>query len=94
MAGFINKLFGKKPSGGAPPRPDEAVVDKGFLIQPAPRRRAGGWSIEAVISKPGAARSHRFIRADTAADRATAVRLTVAKCKVFIEQAGDGMFKD
>ena len=92
MANFFKKLFA---GGPEEPKPEESVSYKGFLIQPAPQNQGNGWTTQAVISKTedGVTQTHDFIRADTTADRDGAVKLTVSKCMVLIDQAGDSIFQ-
>jgi len=92
MANFFKKLFSARPEE---PKPEESVTYKGFLIQPAPQNQGNGWTTQAVISKTedGVTQTHDFIRADTTANREGAVQLTVSKCMVLIDQAGDGIFQ-
>ena len=93
MSGFFKKLFGTK---SPEPRAEESVTYKGFLIQPVSQNQGNGWSTQAVISRTqeGVTQSHEFIRADTTGDRDGAVKLTVSKCMVFIDQAGDDIFQN
>ena len=93
MSGFFKKLFG---ASSPEPRLEESVTYKGFQIQPAPQNQGNGWSTQAVISRTedGVTQTHEFIRADTTADRDGAVQLTVSKCMVYIDQAGDSIFQE
>ena len=92
MANFFTKLFA---GGSEEPKPGESVTYKGFVIQPAPQNQGNGWTTQAVISKTedGVTQTHEFIRADTTANREGAVQLTVSKCMVLIDQAGDTIFQ-
>jgi len=94
MLGFLKKIFGgdsvEKPVVSDPP-----TEYSGFSIAPCPKQEAGGWSTEAMITKEvdGELKTHHFIRADKTGDREGAVVLTLNKCRMTIDQVGDGIFR-
>ena len=93
MFGFLKKLAG---GSGKPAAAEAAPVTEyqGYAIQPCPREEAGGWSTEATITKEidGELKTHHFIRADKTGSRDGAIELTLNKCRMTIDQIGDGIF--
>ena len=88
---FFKSLFGSKDEA----REEEAVQYSGFSIQPTPKNVSHGWTTEAIITlqKDEETLTHHFIRADTTSDRAGAVKLTVSKAQVMIDQVGEDIFR-
>ena len=90
----LARLFGRTPSeqGEAPM---DAVEYKGYRIRPAPYPATGGFQTAGTIEKdfPDGVKEHRFIRAETHANRDDAAQFAVAKGKQIVDQQGDGMFK-
>ncbi len=71
---------------------EEAAVEyNGYSISPCPRNVGGGWSTEAIIRKEidGEVKQHKFIRADTSADKEAAVSLIINKARTLIDQQGN-----
>ncbi len=75
--------------------PSEAY--KGFTITPQPIAAQGQFRVAALIEKAGEegqeVRQHHFIRSDTVTNADQAAELAISKCKVFIDQLGEGIFK-
>ncbi|MGB5444458.1 MAG: HlyU family transcriptional regulator [Psychromonas sp.] len=88
----IAQLFSAKPAAAAVFPTTEY---KGFSITPQPMQDGGQFRLAALIEKgEGEARKqHHFIRSDTVPSAGQAAELTLAKCKMFIDQTGEGMFK-
>ncbi|HEY5716295.1 MAG TPA: HlyU family transcriptional regulator [Psychromonas sp.] len=88
----IVQLFGAKP---APAAVFPAVEYKGFTITPQPMADGGQYRVAAIIEKGEGEtlKQHQFIRSDTQVSADQAAELTLLKCKMFIDQTGDGMFK-
>ena len=68
---------------------------KGFSITPQPMADGGQFRVAAIIEKGEgeALKQHRFIRSDTSGNAEKTAELTLLKCKIFIDQISDGMFK-
>ena len=88
----ITQLFATKP---APAAVFPTTEYKGFTITPQPIKDGGQYRVAAIIEKGEgeAHKQHRFIRSDTLANADQTAELTLSKCKMFIDQIGDGMFK-
>lgn len=87
----------------------EPINYNGYLIYVMPRAEAGQYRIAGVIEKiptePVDNTSdnsgyntvdnlqHQFIRSDLCPDKQQAEQITLQKCKLFIDQVGDDMFK-
>ena len=91
--GFLKNLSG---SGRATVKKQEAVVYKGFTIQPCPKNVSHGWTTEAVMTfeKDGQTQTHRFIRADISFSREDAVDLTLNKAQAMIDFMGEKSFRE
>lgn len=90
---FLKNLFA---SSRSTRHKQEAVIYKGFKIQPCPAKSVHGWTVEAVITleKDGRTHVHRFVRADILFNCEEAVQLTLSKAQAMIDQAGEKMFAD
>ncbi|WP_372882508.1 HlyU family transcriptional regulator [Psychromonas sp.] len=88
----ITQLFTAKPT---PVAVFPATEYKGFTITPQPMKDGGQFRVAAIIEKGEgeAHKQHRFIRSDTLANAEQAAELTLSKCKTFIDQMGDGIFR-
>ena len=88
----ITQVFAAKPT---PAAVFPATEYKGFTITPRPIKEGGQFRVAALIEKGEgqACRQHQFIRSDTLANAEQAAELTLSKCKTFIDQMGDGIFK-
>jgi len=84
--------------GGGERAPETATAEateyKGFSIVPTPRRESSGWLTAGTITKafPDGAKEHKFVRADTYANRDDAIAFCVTKAKQIIDEQGDRMF--
>jgi len=84
--------------GGGERAPETAAAEateyKGFSILPTPRRESSGWLTAGTITKafPDGAKEHKFVRADTYANRDDAIAFCVTKAKQIIDEQGDRMF--
>lgn len=83
---LFSKLFGSTKS----PEPAACETHAGFTITPNPQKEQGGYRIGARIEKDG--KSHQMIRADVVSALDEAVKTSVTKAKVLIDQQGDGIF--
>jgi hypothetical protein len=95
--GLMHLLRGILGSGNR--APDDAAAEaateyKGFAIRPAPRREGSGWLTAGIISKqfPDGPKEHRFVRADTYANRDDAIAFCVTKAKQIIDEQGERLF--
>lgn len=72
----------------------EPVEYKGYRIRPAPYRSGSQYQTAGSIEKdtPEGVKQHRFIRADTYANRDDAIAFTVSKAKQMIDLQGERMF--
>ncbi|ABM02699.1 conserved hypothetical protein [Psychromonas ingrahamii 37] len=93
--GFF-KQFAQLISG----KPAPAVVFpsieyKGFTIRPEPMKDNGQFRVAAMIEKGEGEtlKQHHFIRSDSQASSEKTAELTLLKCKMFIDQSGDDIFK-
>jgi len=87
----------------------EPVHYNGFLIFVMPKEEGGQYRVAGLIEKPivkdtaerGADEEgnevenlrHSFIRSDLCMSKQQAEQITLQKCKLFIDQVGDNMFK-
>ena len=90
---FLRRRLGGGDGGKAVER--EAVDYKGYSIVPAPRKVAGGWTTEGIISKTTGedTRSEHFIRADMLQSEEDAVDYSVTKAKKIIDELGERLFR-
>lgn len=92
MFEFLRKLV----SGGSAGTPAAAdpVDYNGFQIVPTPSKSAGGWRVQARITREvqGEVKTHEFIRADTVGDRQGAIDMTISKAKRTIDEQGERIF--
>ncbi len=69
---------------------------KGFTITPQPIADQGQFRVAALIEKASGEgqerRRHHFIRSDMVTNADQAAELAISKCKVFIDQLGEGIF--
>lgn len=67
---------------------------KGFIITPQPMKDNGQFRVAALIEKREGEtlKQHQFIRSDCHVSSDETAKLTLLKCKMFIDQAGDKMF--
>lgn len=89
---FLKSLFG----GGTASKAVAARTEeyKGFVIAPAPYLEGGQYQLAGSITKTidGAAKEHKFVRADRFSSAEDAVDFTLVKAKQIIDQQGDKMF--
>ena len=93
---FLKRLFGlgaSEETGGDPAVVRE-VEHKGFVIRATPYKEGGQYQTCGVIAKEidGAAKEHRFIRADRFASLDDAVEVTIRKGQQMIDEQGDRLF--
>lgn len=88
----FSQLMSGKP---APAEVFPSLEYKGFIIKPQPMKENGQFRVAAIIEKGQGAtlKQHQFIRSDTLSSSDETARLTLLKCKIFIDQTGEGMFK-
>lgn len=96
---FLKKLFGagKAQEGAAnDAHRSEPQEYKGFAIVATPYKEGGQYQLCGVISKQidGAAREHRFIRADRFPGLDDAVEMTFLKARQIIDQQGEQLFAE
>ncbi|HVY42268.1 MAG TPA: HlyU family transcriptional regulator [Hyphomicrobiaceae bacterium] len=70
------------------------VEYNGYRIRPAPYLSNNQYQTAGSIEKdtPEGVKEHKFIRADTYANRDDAITFTIAKAKQIIDQQGDRIF--
>jgi len=89
---FLKKLFG----GGKPAEPEASPPEEynGFTIRATPYQEGGQWQMCGTISKEigGAAKEHRFVRADRFPSREDAVQFTLTKARQIVDLNGDRIF--
>ena len=93
---FLKRLFGlgaSEETAGEPAVVRE-VEHKGFVIRATPYKEGGQYQTCGVIAKEidGAAKEHRFIRADRFASLDDAVEVTIRKGQQRIDEQGDRLF--
>ena len=93
---FLKRLFGlgaSEETAGEPAVVRE-VEHKGFVIRATPYKEGGQYQTCGVIAKEidGAAKEHRFIRADRFASLEDAVEVTIRKGQQMIDEQGDRLF--
>lgn len=88
---FLKKLFGGG-GGSAPSAPAEA--HNGFTIFAEPVKDAGAWRLAARIEKEigGEIKMHQMMRADTLQSHEDAVKASLNKAKMLIDQQGESIF--
>lgn len=94
---FLKSLFGWG-SSAAPP--DEAAAaasidHKGFTITATPFRNEGQFQTAGTITRTveGAAKEHKFIRADRHASMDDAVTFSLAKGRQIVDEQGERLFR-
>jgi hypothetical protein len=91
---FLKKLFG---GGGAGANDGPAASEdyKGYAIAATPFPAEGQFQVSGTITKTidGAAKTHKFIRADRFASREEAASFCLVKARQIIDQMGDRMFQ-
>ena len=93
---YLKRLFGRgatEETAGEPAVVRE-VEHKGFVIRATPYKEGGQYQTCGVIAKEidGAAKEHRFIRADRFASLDDAVEVTIRKGQQMIDEQGDRLF--
>lgn len=90
---FWKNLFG---GGGAPAEAAAAPGEeyKGFTIRPTPTPVGSEFQLAGLIEKTvgGELKSYKFVRADRMSSRDEAVRFTLAKGRLIIDEQGDKVF--
>ena len=87
----IGKLFSAKP---VPAAVFPTLEYKSFTIRPQPMKDNGQYRVAAIIEKGegDTLQQHQFIRSDCQVSAEETAKLTLLKCKMFIDQVGDKMF--
>ncbi|PKH09507.1 HlyU family transcriptional regulator [Moritella sp. Urea-trap-13] len=103
MFGLLKRLFSGSADSDAKPvdnTPNVEPIDyNGYLIFVMPKEESGQYRVAGLIEKPvvddEAADNlkHQFIRSDVCMNKQQAEQITLQKCKLFIDQVGDSMFK-
>ncbi|SHG80094.1 HlyU family transcriptional regulator [Marivita hallyeonensis] len=90
---FLKKLFGGGGGSSAPSAPAETY--QGYTIFAEPIKDGGTWRISARIEKEiaGEIKAHQLVRADTLQSYEDAVKASVAKAQMLIDQQGDLIFE-
>lgn len=91
MAGFLKRLFGGDNNNVDPATLEPNEVYKGVEIRGVPMAADGGqWRIAGTLTKTDGSEtiSRRFIRADLVQSREEAVKSSVEKAKMIIDQNG------
>lgn len=94
---FLKKLFGGGGGGAAPEasgKPAKTVEHKGFTIAATPFKEGGQFQTCGVISKSvaGAAKEHKFIRADRFQSLEEAADFSLQKGRQIVDEQGDRLF--
>jgi len=77
----------------------EPVHYNEYLIFVMPQEESGQYRVAGLIEKPVTGDEqadnlkHQFIRSDVCMNKQKAEQITLQKCKLFIDQVGDSMFK-
>ena len=92
---FWKRLFGGGSPGDAPAPAGASVEHKGFTIRATPFKQDGQYQCCGVVSKEvdGAAREHKFIRADRFASMDDAVDISLRKGRQLVDEQGDRIFQ-
>ncbi|MFT7052533.1 MAG: hypothetical protein ACJAU1_000078 [Psychromonas sp.] len=87
----IGQLMSPKP---APAAVFPTLEYKGFTITPQPMKDNGQFRVAAMIEKGegDTLQQHHFIRSDCQVSAEETAKLTLLKCKIFIDQIGAKMF--
>ncbi|QUM77552.1 hypothetical protein HWV00_15770 [Moritella sp. 24] len=100
MFGFLKQLFSGSETVPVDNSPTvEPVHYNGYLIFVMPTEEAGQYRVAGLIEKPvegdedAKNLTHSFIRSDLCMSKQQAEQITLQKCKLFIDQIGDDMFK-
>ena len=103
MFGFLKRFFSASEDSDAKPVDNtpnvEPVAYNGYLIFVMPKEESGQYRVAGLIEKPVADEEHAenlkhvFIRSDVCMSKPQAEQITLQKCKLFIDQVGDSMFK-
>ncbi len=95
---FLKKLFGRgdkaAEAGAAPAAAKKQLEYNGFLIKATPYKEGGQWQTCGTVSKTieGAAKEHRFVRADRFADEGSAADHAILKGQQIVDQMGERIF--
>jgi hypothetical protein len=94
LKGLWSRLTGGGETGAKAEPAAEPVEYKGFRIRPAPYPSKGQFQTAGVIEKDveGGVKEHRFVRAETHANKDDAAAFAVAKGKQIIDEQGDRIF--
>ena len=89
---FLKKLFG---GGGGSAPSTSAETHNGYTIFAEPVKDGSTWRIGARIEKVvnGEVKSHRMIRADTLQNFDDAVKASLDKARMLVDQQGDTIFQ-
>lgn len=89
---FLKKLFGG--GGGSKPPSTPAETHNGYTIYAEPVKDSGNWRIGARIEKEvrGEIKIHQMMRADTLQSYDDAVKASMAKARMLVDQQGDTIF--
>ena len=89
-----DRLTGGGAGTGAEDVAAEAVEYKGYRIRASPYQSGSQYQTSGTIEKdfPSGAKQHRFVRAESHANRDDAVEFSILKARQIIDQQGDRMF--
>lgn len=89
---LLSRLFGGGSARQSEPEPE---LYQGFRIFAEPMKESAGFRIAARIEKDidGVVKTHQMIRADTIQSHDEALKTTLAKAKVLIDQQGEQIFR-
>jgi hypothetical protein len=92
---FLRNLTSSRAAKDETPQVEKREEYEGFTIEATPQKDTGGWRIRGVISRAtgGEPRSRTFVRADTYADKSTAVDMTMMKARRIIDEQGESFFE-
>ncbi len=92
FAAFKSMLGGGNANTSANANPHTRETYRGFEILVFPLKSGSQYRVNGLIRKDG--QEHAFVRADTLGSADDCAQETLRKAQIFIEQVGDGMFKD
>ena len=96
MAGLLKRLFGggdQKSSDPADQKPNE--IYKHVEIRASPIKESGGqWRVAGTLTKSinGMTATRKFIRADLVQSQDEAIKASVNKAKMIVDQNGSGIW--
>jgi len=93
---FLQRLLGRPKAEGEPPPVAARATHQGFEILARPIAEGGVWRVAGRIQRVGDddGAGHEFVRADTIADHAEAVELSLLKARQLVDEQGARLLPD